>query len=399
MIGIAPERRSRVFADVQSSVMRVRRFTTWDELMPYADDWDRLAVGVPFRGWTWLSSWWRHFGPQTAADARRMRLAVLGVFDEAGGLCGLAPWYLDDSGVRGRVLRALGSGEVCSEYLGVSCVPAFQEAVLEALGDYLLDSARDRDTGSLRWDLLDLEKNAEDAVTSTLIDRLAADGCAVHRRPGMNCWRLDLTTEWEGYVASLGKNLRRELRQMERNFFDTGRAVLHSPTKPGDLPKAMDILVDLHQRRWTSVGEPGCFASARFSAFFRDVVPAMQRRGKLQFYWLELDGKPIAARYELVDDGVVFAYQSGVDPDASEHEPGKLMNLATLRDTIARGYRVFDFLRGDEPYKARFGAKPRPTVRLRVVPPHPVAQLRHKLWLSQYRAKQWVKSRIGRKAK
>ena len=39
-----------------------------------------------------------------------------------------------------------------------------------------------------------------------------------------------------------------------------------------------------------------------------------------------------------------------------------------VRDAIDRGCQAFDFLRGDEPYKAIFGAKPRPTIEFRVVP-------------------------------
>ena len=75
-----------------------------------------------------------------------------------------------------------------------------------------------------------------------------------------------------------------------------------------------------------------------------------------------------------------------MDPAAMEHRPGKLINAAILRQAIADGYRAFDFLRGDEPYKARFGAKPRPTVRFRVAP-SPRAQWRHNLWVAGRNAK------------
>ena len=82
---------------------------------------------------------------------------------------------------------------------------------------------------------------------------------------------------------------------------------------------------------------------------------ALFRGGQLWFYLLEVDGKPVAAKYELVSDRVLYAYQTGVDPGASEHAPGTLINMAILRKAIGRGRQVFDFLRGDEPYKACFG--------------------------------------------
>jgi CelD/BcsL family acetyltransferase involved in cellulose biosynthesis len=372
--------------------MRIACFTTFGDLAPYADGWERLVAGVPFRSWTWLSHWWRHYGPQTDADALRTRLATLCVFDDSGLLLGVAPWYLDCSAIHGRVLRPLGSGEVCSDYLGILCQPAMEEVVVDALADYLVENAFADGPDALNWDLLDLGGvDVEDRAVAGLVDCLAVSGCTVHRRPGANCWRLELPTDWNGYVASLGKNLRRDVRRLERDLLGTDRVVLHSVSRLDELRLAMDILVELHQRRRIMLGEEGCFASARFLDFYYGVVPDLLCRGQVQFHWLELDGKAVAAEYQLVGSGILYAYQAGVNPDALAHEPGKLINLAILRQAIERGYRAFDFLRGDEPYKARFGARPRPTVEFRVVPRRTVAQLRHNLWLAGTNVKQWIK--------
>ena len=78
-----------------------------------------------------------------------------------------------------------------------------------------------------------------------------------------------------------------------------------------------------------------------------------------------------------------------------EHEPGNVINLKILRQAIERGYRAYDFLRGDEQYKARFGARQRPSVNYRVVPSRAVAQLRDGLWRTENRVKQWIKKGLG----
>ena len=44
--------------------MRVQRFDNLNDLLPYRDAWDGLAGGSVFRGWTWLTAWWRHYGEQ-----------------------------------------------------------------------------------------------------------------------------------------------------------------------------------------------------------------------------------------------------------------------------------------------------------------------------------------------
>jgi CelD/BcsL family acetyltransferase involved in cellulose biosynthesis len=377
--------------------MHIRCLTTLDALAPYADDWNRLAAGVPFRGWTWLSCWWHNYGPQDETDASRARLAVLCVFDEANQLVGIAPWYLERSALHGRVLRALGSGEVCSDYVGVLCQRQMSEAVVDVVADYLIEQTNTNDPNGLRWDLLQLDGiDANDHEAATLAAILANAGCTVHRRPGLSCWRLKLPTVWDQYVAGLSKNLRRDIRRLQREVIDTGRAELHTAERLDELPRAMNIFLDLHQRRQRALGRKGCFASSRFTAFYHEVVPQLLRHGQVEFYWLELDGKPVAAEYQLVGDGVLYEYQAGVDPDAMAQQPGKLINMILLRRAIERGYREFDFLRGDEPYKARFGAEARPTIEIRIAPNRLAPRLRHNLWLAGSQMKHWLKRRLGR---
>ncbi len=372
--------------------MQVYCLSTLDELTPYADDWDRLAAGVPFRSWAWLSAWWRSYGRRGHGKPSGPQLFVLCVFDHSDRLVGLAPWYLAGGGPQGRVLRWLGSGEVCSDYLGILCRPEVQYSVTQALADYLTEDAWENAFDRPRWDLLQLDGvDAEDLAVGELIRHLADRGCTVHRRTGPACWRIELPDTWQQYLATLSKSHRKKLRRLERDWFQAGRAVLHSVERAAELDRAMEVLVDLHQRRRNALGEPGCFASKRFAAFHREVMPEMLRAGQLQLHWLELDGRPAAAEYHLGAAGVVYAYQSGLDPGLLDEQPGRLAILATLRRAIEHGYRTFDFLRGDEPYKAHFRARPRRSLVIRVVPRRTAAQWRHNLWLAGSSVKRWVK--------
>jgi len=364
--------------------MQVVRFTNWTELAPYAAVWDRLAGDVPFRGWTWLSHWWRHHGTD---DARR-RLAVLCAFDDSGVPAGILPLYLDHSALYGRVLRLLGTGKVCSDYLGVLCRKADESAVVESLADYLIERFSTDGPEASPWDLIPLDGiDAGDSGVAALAERMAASRCTVHRRAGLNCWRIDLPANWDAYHASLSRNNRRDMRRIERDLLNTGRAKLRSVEKADELPWAMNLLIELHQRRRGMLGDAGCFADVRFLNFFRDVVPDLYARGQVRFDWLEWDGRPIAVEYQLENKGIIYAYQTGIDPDSMELKPGKLLTILILHRAIEQGCRAFDFLRGDEPYKAQ----PRPSVELRIVPRRGVARLRHHAWLAGSNVKRWIK--------
>jgi CelD/BcsL family acetyltransferase involved in cellulose biosynthesis len=373
------------------TALQVCRLTTLDELKSYADDWDRLAVGSPFRSWTWLSTWWRTYGWREGDDARR-QLNVLCVFDDADALIGVVPMYLECSAVWGRVLRLLGDGEICSDYLGVLCEPDHEAAVSEALAEYLVSNALSDDADALRWDLIEWEGvDAGDRVAMAFTARMTLLQCELHQHALANCWRLPLPTDWEVYIESLGRNLRRDIRQLTRNYWMSGRVALHTVERLPELSEAMDILIDLHTRRRESLGDSGCFASERFRAFCREVMPELLREGRLQMHWLELDCRPAAVECLLVDGGIWYMYQGGIEPAAAEHQPGKLIHMAILRRAIESGVRAFDFLRGDELYKSRYGAKPSPCLRVRLVPPRPLARLRHHVWLAGRSVKEWAR--------
>lgn len=367
--------------------MRVVRFATLEELAPLAEDWDRLAQSVPFRSWAWLSTWWRHYGPQPGGPARE--LFVLGVFDHLLRLVAVAPWYRTATAASGNVVRFLGSGEVCSDYLSVLCEPGRAESATEALAEWLSQTNACEDD---RWDLLHATGVMEqDPVMELLLQRLAERGHTIHRRPGLNCWRVPLPTSWDEYLGLLSKQHRNHLRRTERTQLDSGRAIFHTVEQRGDLPEAQAILIDLHQRRHRQLGQPGCFSSPAFTAFHGEVMEQLLCAGQLRLQWVELDGQPAAVEYQISGGGVLYAYQSGIDPQILHESPGRLIHLLTVRGAIESGYRALDFLRGDEPYKAHWRAKPHGTLDLRIVPSRTAAQLRHNLWLAGWNVKQWLK--------
>jgi CelD/BcsL family acetyltransferase involved in cellulose biosynthesis len=369
--------------------MHVVRFTNLDSLAHLANDWDRLSGSVPFRTWAWLCTWWRHYGRR--ADRS---LFVLGVFDRLARLVAVAPWFLQSTATQGSVLRFLGSGEVCSDYLSVLCEPGREADVAEALAEWLSQAEANDDD---RWDLFHCAGvDGHDHAVAILLDRLAEHGHTVHRRPGPNCWRIELPERWDDYLAMLSKNHRRQLRHAERTILASGRVAIHTVQQQSELADGQRILIDLHQRRRRQLGEPGCFRSESFTAFHREVMAQLLTAGQLQLHWIELDGQPIAIEYQLAGNGVVYAYQSGIAPEMRAHSPGHLIHLMTIRQAIASGYRAFDFLRGDESYKAHWRAQPHVSLDVRVVPSRPSAQLRHNLWLAGSRVKGLLKKGLGR---
>jgi len=86
-----------------------------------------------------------------------------------------------------------------------------------------------------------------------------------------------------------------------------------------------------------------------------------------------------------------FMYQGGLDPAKLKQSPGHASVSALIRDAIESGCQYFDFMRGDEPYKAVWGAQPLHTERIRVAPDRLGPQLRNHAWLAGQTMKCWIK--------
>lgn len=371
--------------------MRVEIATTWEELTAVFDDWNRLARGVPFRSFPWLAGWWKHYGSLDKSSTRQ--LLVLLIRDNHGALRGVAPWYLEHSVAAGRVIKFLGSGEVFSDYLSLLSENGYETAVALRIAEFL-----DRDFHG-QWDALELTGvDAHDPTVDDFLDAAAIDGNIVWNRPELNCWRIHLPSTWEEYLALVSKSHRKQLRRAERRLESPGWEVQSATTKAA-MPAALEVLIELHQRRQESLGHAGCFASPQFTAFHRDVAPRLAAIGQARIDVVMLDGAPIAAEYQLLGRDVVYAYQGGVAPDRLDLEPGRLVMQFALRRAIRTGYQVYDFLRGDEPYKHHWRAVARETLRARVGPSRRIARIRNSWWLARDVAKSWAKEHLRSQAR
>lgn len=301
-------------------------------------------------------------------------------------LVAILPCYLDRSLTRGKVLRLLGDGEVCSDHLDLLVTATNGPRVVEVLADYLCDQSE-------TWDLIDfpaLDITREDGKIGRLIAALAERECSVSKTPDQNCWSIDLPESWKEFLALQSKSHRKQLRRLEKRVLDLPSTVWRQVKLLNEFDPAWDLFVDLHQERRKSLGEAGCFASPQWAAFHEDVARQLLSEGRLRMSWLELHGQPIAVEYHFAGGRTTYAYQGGLDPERLDDEPGRLSMIRTLQHAITEGHRKFDLLRGDEPYKAHWRATPKETFHVQVVPSRTGAKWRYQAWNSVRGAARWV---------
>jgi CelD/BcsL family acetyltransferase involved in cellulose biosynthesis len=329
--------------------MRVEQFDAWDALGLGGAGWNALVARahapVPFLTWQFQTTWTRAFvdGP----------LHLLGVQDGGAEWVGALPLF-ETAAAEGPVLRLVGGVDV-ADYLDVVAVAGREEEVWKALLAALDDDPA--------WRALDLQPIVETSPTAALLPTLArAAGLSCRAEPVDRCPVIELPASWDAYLASLSGKDRHELRRKLRRAEGAGPRI-EVARDPAGIAAAMDRFLVLHRK--SKVGKAR-FMDARMESFFRDVGGALAEAGWAALWVLWLESRPAAALFCLEYAGSVGLYNSGFDPDARLFSPGVVLIARTIEDAIARGFRRYDFLRGDEPYKYGFGAVPTRVLRITV---------------------------------
>jgi CelD/BcsL family acetyltransferase involved in cellulose biosynthesis len=83
--------------------------------------------------------------------------------------------------------------------------------------------------------------------------------------------------------------------------------------------------------------------------------------------FLEVDGQKAAAALNFDYGNRLWGYNSGVNRDYMDLSPGWVLLGYALQWASENGRAEFDFMRGNEEYKYRFGAVNRYVMRVRVL--------------------------------
>ncbi|MEM2175528.1 MAG: GNAT family N-acetyltransferase, partial [Candidatus Micrarchaeia archaeon] len=160
------------------------------------------------------------------------------------------------------------------------------------------------------------------------------------------------------------KNLRRNLRNLEKNFKKV-ELVDYKQFKSVD--DAMNAFFMLHQKRWLLKNKPGVFETDTVKNFFLDVARIFAEKGFLALYFLMVDDRPIATQlcYEYAQK--LYYVLGGFDPEFYQYSPGNIITFKILGKYAGSSLREYDFLKGGEPYKFEWTRKYRRNFNFRFV--------------------------------
>ena len=280
----------------------------------------------------WLEIWCKEFG----ATGDLYLCAVR----ERGSVIGIAPLLLGDEGA-----FFIGSDDVC-DYLDFVVAPGREHDFFNILLDDL------RGKGISLLNLGPLRPN------STVLTHLV--GIARERGYEVSCavedvsLELDLPSVWEEYLGMLSQKQRHEVRRKLRRMQEAGAVNYRIIEDNRDVPDAIDIFLELFRKGKT---EKASFMTAQRESFFRSLAEAMAQGKLLRLGILELDALPMAVVMCFDYNNRVYLYNSSYDPQYGSLSVGVISKILSIKESIDRGRRTFDFLKGVEDYKYRLGGK------------------------------------------
>lgn len=299
-------------------------------------DWSCLFVTPP-----WLRTWWESFG------AGRRMLLTTGWSEHR--LLGFAPLMIE-----GPEARFMGAPDVCDyqDFVVASDqAPTFFRFLLEYL----------HRTGVSR---LNLGALRPDSVTYRhFIPLLSELGYEAIISEEDVSYELELPASWDRYLERMKGKQRHEIRRKLRRLHEAGEIEYQVLEKRSEVMAAVPWFLEMFR---ASRSDKETFMTERMTGFFHRLFDRLAASGLLNLAFLRIDGARAAAVLCFDDGDTVYLYNNGYDPKYRSVAAGLLCKVLSIRDSIGRGRRRYDFLKGDEVYKQRLGAEPVPLYRCRL---------------------------------
>jgi hypothetical protein len=305
----------------------------------------------------WVETWLEVFGPALrpqilvfsegdAGEPQVVGIALLSIRKQKVGPISVRRAYLNATG-------EAEADEVCSEDNTLLCLPGAEDAVAGALEAHL----RTQDFDELvlnAW----CPSPSLDALLRSPLARLSS---ARAEMPSPFVDLRALAPEPDGYLKSLSRNTREQLRRSRRSLEASGGIEVRQALTPARCKEAFAELARLHTASWNARGKPGAFDSAVFRDFHERLMRRLLASGRVSLLEISAGDLKLAVLYGFVYAGSLLFYQSGLrlEPD-KRVKLGLVAHASAIEHCRAAGLARYDFLAGTDQYKKSMASDSRP---------------------------------------
>jgi CelD/BcsL family acetyltransferase involved in cellulose biosynthesis len=320
--------------------------TEWNDLL------SESISDVPFLRYEYLRAWWETRGGGEW-DGGELVLISARKDDE---LLGIAPLFLAEFDGQ-QALLLLGSIEI-SDYLDLIVRADDLSRFFSELLDFLAsDSAP-------AWSSLDWYNLPDGSPTLAALEAESAKRSWNYvKEPFRPSLSVPLPGNFDEYLMNINKKQRHEIRRKLRRAEASERNVRwyiveDESTLDAEIDDFLSLMANDHHKEE--------FLTEVMRTQMRASVHAAFKAGWLQLAFLEADGQKIAGYLNFDYGNRIWVYNSGLDFNFRELSPGWVLLGYLLQWANENGRAAFDFMRGDEDYKYKFGGVKRDVMQVRI---------------------------------
>ena len=319
--------------------------TTWNSLVKQS------IADTPFSRYEYLSEWWKTLGGGEWKEATLVLVSAI----ENDQLLGIAPLFITEYDGQ-QALMLVGSIEI-SDYLDLIVGEADLPRFLSGLLDFLTSSLSDN------WSAIDWYNLPDSSPTrAALKAEFEKRGWAYQAEIYRPTPYIPLNGSFDEYLSRLDKKQRHEIRRKMRRAAESGRVRFYVVDKNADIGTELEGFFHL------MIQDPNkaMFLRDAMRDQMSTTIRAAHEQGYLWLGFLEVDGVKVAASLNFDYKNKLWGYNSGVSREFMELSPGWVLLAHTIQWCCEHNRHEFDFMRGDEEYKYRFGGVNRYVMRERV---------------------------------
>ncbi len=309
--------------------------SAWNDLL------SESLTDVPFLRYEYLNNWWSTRG---GGEWKQPNLVLVSA-SENGRLIGLAPLFQDHHDGRPALLL-LGSIEI-SDYLDLIVRPADLPRFLSGLIDFLAERGP---AGGVPFDWYNLPDDSPTlACLKSEAEKRGWNFTSDIYRPTP---RIVLHGDFDAYLAGVEKKQRHEIRRKMRRAAEYEIPVrFYIVDQVATLEAELDAFFQLMVRD----PEKATFLTEAMRRQMQRSAQLAFEHGYLWLAFLEVGGVRVASSFMFDYKNKLWGYNSGVNNEYMELSPGWVLLAHSLKWACEHGRYEFDFMRGDEEYKYRFG--------------------------------------------
>ncbi len=326
--------------------------TSLEEFDRMKDEWNALhevsAIRVPFLKFEYMRIWWQTRG---GGEWPQSTLALV-TGRKNGQLVGIAPLFFSLNRDQIPSLLLIGSIEV-SDYLDVIAREADISEFLEGLFAFLNAPGFGSGSELTTWQVLDWYNLLDSSPTLAALPETARRmGWTFQEEVLQHSPYIRLPGDWETYLAGIDKKQRHEIRRKMRRIEESQVPVRWY---------IVDDLASLDQEAQAFLalmaqdGDKSRFLTPPMKEHMFNVIHCASDQDCLQLAFLEVNGEKAAGYLSFIYLNRVWVYNSGIDLQYQEYSPGWVLLSYLLKFANEKHIEEFDFMRGDEDYKYKFG--------------------------------------------